>query len=1016
MDGAVWANGQNECRGGAGGSVWIKAGALAGAGSIEVRGGNATCGSSGAGGGGAIAVDYGTLQTGSTLLANLRAQGGTGPVTSGAGTVYVKSGADAHGELIVDNAAVGGRPRTILPALGKGAAQAGSGGATLVTGRAKAIPAWFVGHWVEIRDGATSALEGTWRVESVGGTGFTVTLVPNESGPATVDPGDAWQGVYRFDRYTVRGSVRVESADPIRVAGEQVIAGTVETSYINAGRLVVKNGASVTQHLTLSSTAPESLTIEVDELVVEAGGSIDVSVRGYAKEVTYPGHQVPVGNSGGSHLGEGGVATNPPAETYGSVYFPRENGGGGYGQGVGGGAVRITADRVQLDGAVRANGQNECRGGAGGSVWIQTGALAGTGAIEAKGGNASCGSSGAGGGGGVAVDYGTLEPGATLLTNLRVQGGTGPVIGGAGTVYVKSGADAHGELIVDNSTVGGNRRTVLPSLGKGTAQPGSFGATLATGRSKAIPAWFVGHWIEVRSGATGAVEGLWRVASVATDGLTVTLAPNAAQPATVDPGDAWQGVYRFDRYTVRGSVRVDSADPIRVAGEQVIAGTVETSYINAGRLVVKNGASVTQHLTLSSTAPESLTIEVDELVVEAGGSIDVSVRGYAKEVTYPGHQAPVGNNGGSHLGEGGLLTNPVAETYGSVYFPRENGGGGYGQGVGGGAVRITADRVQLDGAVRANGQNECRGGAGGSVWIQTGALAGTGAIEAKGGKASCGSSGAGGGGAIAVDYGTLEPGATLLANLNAQGDTGPVTGGAGTVYVKSGADAHGELIVDNGAVTGNRRTILPSLGKGTAQPGSFGATLATGRSKAVPAYFAGHWVEVRSGAAGAVRGIWRIAAIGADGFTITLAANAGEAVSVEPGDAWQGIYLFDRYTVRGQVQVLSPDPIRVVSELVITGVVETDAIRAERLVIEPGGVLTQHLTSSASAPRSLTIEVGELVVKPGGVIDVSMRGYAKEVTYPGHQAAVGNNGGSHLGEGGLLTNPVAETYGSVYFP
>ena len=67
----------------------------------------------------------------------------------------------------------------MLPSLGMGVAQAGSGGAVLVTDRAKAIPAYFVGHWVEVRDGSTGALEGTWRVASIGADGLTVTLASN---------------------------------------------------------------------------------------------------------------------------------------------------------------------------------------------------------------------------------------------------------------------------------------------------------------------------------------------------------------------------------------------------------------------------------------------------------------------------------------------------------------------------------------------------------------------------------------------------------------------------------------------------------------------------------------------------------------------------------------------------------------------------------------------------------------------------------------------------------------------
>src|SRR5436190_729602 len=83
-----------------------------------------------------------------------------------------------------------------------------------------------------------------------------------------------------------------------------------------------------------------------------------------------------------------------------------------------------------------------------------------------------------------------------------------------------------------------------------------------------------------------------------------------------------------------------------------------------------------------------------------------------------------------------------------------------------------------------------------------------------------------------------------------------------------------------GAVTGNKRTVLPSLGKGTAGSGSGGATLVTGRSKTIPAYFVGHWVEIRN-AAGILEGTWRIGSIGVDGKTVTLLSNGGEAITVD---------------------------------------------------------------------------------------------------------------------------------------
>src|SRR5204862_3238426 len=173
-------------------------------------------------------------------------------------------------------------------------------------------------------------------------------------------------------------------------------------------------------------------------------------------------------------------------------------------------------DRVQMDGTIRANGGAGCTaGGGGGSVWIRSStSLAGTGAIEVKGGDSACGDR-AGGGGAVSVEYGTLEAGTTLLGNLRGQGGAATnVTGGAGTAYTRSAAQSYGELTVDNATVTGNRRTILPALGSGVAQSGSGGATLVTGRAKAIPAYFVGHWVEIRAAATGALKGAWRIASI----------------------------------------------------------------------------------------------------------------------------------------------------------------------------------------------------------------------------------------------------------------------------------------------------------------------------------------------------------------------------------------------------------------------------------------------------------------------------------------------------------------------
>ncbi len=49
-------------------------------------------------------------------------------------------------------------------------------------------------------------------------------LAANSEGEVlTLVPGDLWQGVYRFDNLTTRGTVTLQSADPIRIAGVQRI-------------------------------------------------------------------------------------------------------------------------------------------------------------------------------------------------------------------------------------------------------------------------------------------------------------------------------------------------------------------------------------------------------------------------------------------------------------------------------------------------------------------------------------------------------------------------------------------------------------------------------------------------------------------------------------------------------------------------------------------------------------------------------------------------------------------------
>ena len=76
-----------------------------------------------------------------------------------------------------------------------------------------------------------------------------------------------------------------------------------------------------------------------------------------------------------------------------------------------------------------------------------------------------------------------------------------------------------------------------------------------------------------------------------------------------------------------------------------------------------------------------------------------------------------------------------------------------------------------------------------------------------------------------------------------------------------------DLTIDNKGNTG-QATDLPSLGSGTVVTGTSGATLTTDRTANIPAYFAGHWVEVTT-SAGTLKGIWKIASVNAKAATLT---------------------------------------------------------------------------------------------------------------------------------------------------
>ena len=191
-----------------------------------------------------------------------------------------------------------------------------------------------------------------------------------------------------------------------------------------------------------------------------------------------------------------------------------------------------------------------------------------------------------------------------------------------------------------------------------------------------------------------------------------------------------------------------------------VPGVVDDVTISAGHTITINGLAVKQinSLTVNGTLDhaDSSTAEDNKVILDitancliaSGGSIDVSDKGYnaGQGPGYPG----ASNGSGSHGGRGrGNHATAYGDTYGSIIAPTNYGSGG-GSTEGGGAVIMTVGgETHLAGNIKANsggGGGWQYPGAGGSVYLTTATLVGTGNIEAR----SVGSQFTGGGGRIAV--------------------------------------------------------------------------------------------------------------------------------------------------------------------------------------------------------------------------------------------------------------------------
>lgn len=478
----VWNGGG----GGAGGSILVRAGTLAGTGSINVNGGRGGAGGGGGGGGRAV-LYYGTLSTFS--LSNFTATGGLGGSggLSGAGTNGTNGTAVAFDRYTDDGAG------TMTVTSGFDFPSGGDYARDAISISSGSILSCSTTTQLTVSSTAWLTLSGlSWTCASpittvtfgsLAGLSTTNTSITFSAATSVNITVPTWTNVtttLTLSKSGARSTWDVSSDLVLRDLNFSIPdAGTDDAL---GGFLFLPSSIGVTM---VSSTLSSNVTsTSLTSLSIDANSSINASSRGCPRSLGRDdgfGPSVSTGicarsvggygrgggdggssGSGAAHAGVGGdgspglgAAKSGNTSTYGSSTNPvlyGSSGGGGYhtntGPGGGaGGVVHLTiSGTLTVSGSIKADGGNGVYsggwsgggGGSGGSVNLRTAGLAGSGAITANGGAGANGGSGAGGGGGgrIAIRYSTLSFSGTSSTSAGAAGtGGSGFAGGVGSIY-----------------------------------------------------------------------------------------------------------------------------------------------------------------------------------------------------------------------------------------------------------------------------------------------------------------------------------------------------------------------------------------------------------------------------------------------------------------------------------------------------------------------------------------------------------------------------------------------------
>ncbi len=566
-----------------------------------------------------------------------------------------------------------------------------------------------------------------------------------------------------------------------------------------SGDLTVQDGGKITGNVDITA---DNVTIEGDG--GNGGGRIDVSYKGYKEGGTRGNGYGPGGGSyakgrggGAGYGGNGGNTYYGGAGTsYGILSEPNDLGSGGGASangsgGSGGGMIKlVVGGTLNLEGSILADGENGnisggrgSGGGSGGSIWINAGEIQGNGMMSADGGSGGdTGNNYAGGGGAggrIAIYFNNDNSSLTKKVYSGVN--EGYQYGGSGTIYEKDKSQLYGDLIIDNN---GNSGAITPITSDISINNYSQGENTQVDIENGVTFTFYGTNLVIPYGAT----------------LNNYATFNAASLSNVEIN----GIFN-------------------------LKGAYSSNW---GNVTINNGGILT-HGANTDTKQYFIDLTMDNLIINTGGQINVSEKGYAgggsqKDGYGPGGGSYAmgrgggagygGNGGDGRYGRGG-------SSYGVLSEPNDLGSGGGGShyrsgGTGGGMIKlVVGGTLNLEGSILANGNNGIYynsrgsgGGSGGSVWIDTGTLQGNGTISVNGGMGGETSGGGGSGGRLRLGAVTNN----FTGTYTVDGGTGYQNGEQGTIYgmmsrVTSIADQ--SAIFDELNLTGDTGSLLGTPNK-----------------------------------------------------------------------------------------------------------------------------------------------------------------------------------------------------------